>query len=63
MSAAAYDSNCREAERMKARLAITGFEPSIQHIRAGGQGDFFRVGRALPAHPCNDGKATVSLRI
>jgi len=42
LQAASYD-NRREAERMKARLAITGFEPSIQHISVQGQGDFFRV--------------------
>ena len=42
LQAASYD-NRREAERMKARLAIAGFEPSIQHISVQGQGDFFRV--------------------
>ena len=42
LQAASYD-NRREAERMKARLAITGFEPSIQQISVQGQGDFFRV--------------------
>ncbi len=42
LQAASYD-NRREAERMKARLAIAGFAPSIQHISVQGQGDFFRV--------------------
>ena len=42
LQAASYD-NRREAEHMKARLAIAGFEPSIQHISVQGQGDFFRV--------------------
>tara|TARA_Y100001934_G_scaffold271419_1_gene357919 strand:+ start:70 stop:687 length:618 start_codon:yes stop_codon:yes gene_type:complete len=42
LQAASYD-NRREAERMKARLAIAGFEPSTQHISVQGRGDFFRV--------------------
>ena len=32
-----------QAERMKARLALAGFEPSVQHISVQGQGDFYRV--------------------
>ena len=32
-----------QAERMKARLALAGFEPSIQHISVQGRGDFYRV--------------------
>jgi cell division protein FtsN len=32
-----------QAERMKARLALAGFEPSVQHISVQGRGDFYRV--------------------
>jgi cell division protein FtsN len=32
-----------DADRLKARLALAGFEPSIQHVKIQGRGDFFRV--------------------
>jgi hypothetical protein len=42
VQAGAY-SDPGQAERMKARLALAGFEPSVQHISVQGQGDFYRV--------------------
>ena len=42
LQAGAYNTP-GEAERMRARLAIAGFEPSIQHIAVQGRGDFYRV--------------------
>ena len=42
LQAGAY-SDPSQAERMKARLALAGFEPSVQHISVQGRGDFYRV--------------------
>ena len=42
LQAGSYN-NPGDAERLKARLAMAGFEPSIQHISVQGRGDFYRV--------------------
>jgi len=50
-----------QAERMKARLALAGFEPSIQHISVQGRGDFYRV-RVGP-YPSMDLMETANRRL
>ena len=42
LQAGAYH-NPVDAERMKAKLAMAGFEPTVQKISFQGQGDFYRV--------------------
>ena len=42
LQAGAYH-NPGDAERMKAKLAMAGFEPTVQKISFQGQGDFYRV--------------------
>jgi len=42
LQAGAYNTP-GEAERMRAKLAMAGFEPTIQHIAVQGRGDFYRV--------------------
>ena len=42
LQAGAYN-NPVDAERMKAKLAMAGFEPNVQKISFQGQGDFYRV--------------------
>ncbi len=50
-----------QAERMKARLALAGFEPSVQHISVQGRGDFYRV-RVGP-YPSMDLMETANRRL
>ncbi len=42
LQAASY-ANYRDADRLKAKLALSGFEPTVQKVAIEGKGVFFRV--------------------